>query len=136
MTQTGKLTDRQRQAYDFIVAMLDENGYPPTLREIGNHMGIRSTNGVNDHLKALERKGYISREELKSRSITILRRLPRSRAEAQRQTCIELLGQLPDDELIRAESVLRSLVALFGKSGSAECVGDLPDGISASPHDG
>ncbi len=45
------------------------NGYPPTLREIGEHLGIRSTNGVGDHLKALERKGYLVREELKSRAL-------------------------------------------------------------------
>lgn len=63
------LTDRQRQALDYITECLDLRGYPPTLREIGEHMGIRSTNGVNDHLKALERKGYLIREELKSRAL-------------------------------------------------------------------
>jgi len=63
------LTDRQRQALDYISECLSLRGYPPTLREIGEHMGIRSTNGVNDHLKALERKGYLVREELKSRAL-------------------------------------------------------------------
>ncbi len=63
------LTDRQRQALDYITDCLSLRGYPPTLREIGEHMGIRSTNGVNDHLKALERKGYLVREELKSRAL-------------------------------------------------------------------
>jgi repressor LexA len=63
------LTDRQRQALDYITECLHARGYPPTLREIGEHMGIRSTNGVNDHLKALERKGYLVREELKSRAL-------------------------------------------------------------------
>jgi repressor LexA len=63
------LTARQQQALDFISYCLRERGYPPTLREIGEHMGIRSTNGVNDHLKALERKGYLVREELKSRAL-------------------------------------------------------------------
>ncbi len=63
------LTARQRQALDYIQNCLTERGYPPTLREIGQHMGIRSTNGVNDHLKALERKGYLVREELKSRAL-------------------------------------------------------------------
>jgi repressor LexA len=62
------LTQRQRQALQFITDCLSDRGYPPTLREIGEHMGIRSTNGVNDHLKALERKGYLVREELKSRA--------------------------------------------------------------------
>jgi repressor LexA len=63
------LTQRQRQALQFITDCLSDRGYPPTLREIGEHMGIRSTNGVNDHLKALERKGYLVREELKSRAL-------------------------------------------------------------------
>jgi repressor LexA len=63
------LTQRQRQALQFISDCLSDRGYPPTLREIGQHMGIRSTNGVNDHLKALERKGYLMREELKSRAL-------------------------------------------------------------------
>ena len=63
------LTERQRQALEYITDCLHARGYPPTLREIGEHMGIRSTNGVNDHLKALERKGYLVREELKSRAL-------------------------------------------------------------------
>jgi repressor LexA len=64
-----RLTQRQRQILDFITASIDGRGYPPTLREIGEHFGIRSTNGVNDHLKALEKKGYITREDLKSRAM-------------------------------------------------------------------
>jgi repressor LexA len=63
------LTDRQREILKFITERIDEQGYPPTIREIGEFMGIRSTNGVNDHLKALERKGYLKREGLKSRAL-------------------------------------------------------------------
>src|SRR5204862_2176967 len=63
------LTKRQEQTLDFIRSSIEDRGYPPTLREIGEHMGIRSTNGVNDHLRALERKGYLTREDLKSRAL-------------------------------------------------------------------
>src|SRR6185436_8961759 len=63
------LMDCQQKVLDFISASIEERGYPPTLREIGEHMGIRSTNGVNDHLKALEKKGYLEREDLKSRAL-------------------------------------------------------------------
>jgi repressor LexA len=63
------LTQRQQQILDFITASIYERGYPPTLREIGEHFGIRSTNGVNDHLKALEKKGHLKREDLKSRAM-------------------------------------------------------------------
>jgi len=63
------LTQRQREILDFISASIVERGYPPTLREIGLHFNIRSTNGVNDHLKALEKKGHLRREDLKSRAM-------------------------------------------------------------------
>ncbi len=63
------LTQRQRDILDFITASIVERGFPPTLREIGEHFKIRSTNGVNDHLKALEKKGHLRREDLKSRAM-------------------------------------------------------------------
>jgi repressor LexA len=63
------LTHRQREILDFISASIVERGFPPTLREIGEHFHIRSTNGVNDHLKALEKKGHLRREDLKSRAM-------------------------------------------------------------------
>jgi len=66
------LTKRQEQTLDFIRSSIRERGYPPTLREIGEHMGIRSTNGVNDHLRALERKGYLRREDMKSRALRVV----------------------------------------------------------------
>jgi repressor LexA len=63
------LTERQAQVLQYIRQSITDRGYPPTLREIGAHMGIRSTNGVNDHLRALERKGYLTREDMKSRAL-------------------------------------------------------------------
>jgi repressor LexA len=63
------LTARQEQVLHYIRQSIVERGYPPTLREIGAHMGIKSTNGVNDHLRALERKGYLTREDMKSRAL-------------------------------------------------------------------
>lgn len=56
---TRPLTDRQRQCLDFIRKYRSEKGYAPSIREIGRTMGIRSTNGVNDHIAALRRKGYL-----------------------------------------------------------------------------
>jgi hypothetical protein len=63
------LTRRQEEILEYINASIQERGYPPTIREIGKQMGIRSTNGVNDHLKALERKGVLTRDDLKSRAL-------------------------------------------------------------------
>ena len=64
------LTERQREILDFIIENIRENGYPPTIAEIGAAFGILSTNGVNDHLLALERKGVIERNS-KARGIRV-----------------------------------------------------------------
>lgn len=53
-------TGRQLQVLNVIRDFIAANGLPPTIREIGNALGIRSTNGVCDHLKALERRGLIT----------------------------------------------------------------------------
>ncbi|MFK7928199.1 MAG: transcriptional repressor LexA [Myxococcota bacterium] len=55
------LSTRQREILDFLLATIDQTGVFPSYREIGAALGIGSTNGVSDHLKALERKGYLDR---------------------------------------------------------------------------
>jgi repressor LexA len=74
------LTQRQAQTLDYIRQSIEERGYPPTLREIGEYMGIRSTNGVNDHLRALERKGYLRREDMKSRALRLVNDAERAKS--------------------------------------------------------
>ncbi len=69
-----EITDRQKEILSFIVRATEESGFPPTIREIGEAMEIRSTNGVNDHLKALERKGLLTRGEQQSRSMVPTKR--------------------------------------------------------------
>jgi len=64
-----ELTERQLEVLRFIASQIEERGYPPTIREIGEALGIASTNGVNDHLKALEKKGYLQRDAAKSRAL-------------------------------------------------------------------
>jgi hypothetical protein len=67
------LTRRQRVVYEWVASFMAQNGgMAPTLREIAAGTGIGSTNGVNDHLRALERKGAIVRCEMKSRGIRLL----------------------------------------------------------------
>jgi repressor LexA len=63
------LTERQNQVLASIEEYLEEHGYPPSIREIGKLVGIKSTNGVSDHLKTLERKGYLTRSGFKSRTL-------------------------------------------------------------------
>ncbi len=65
----GDLTKRQHEILLFIFRSIERQGFPPTLREIGAEFAIKSTNGVNDHIKALVRKGYIERMGKMSRAI-------------------------------------------------------------------
>jgi len=88
------LTDRQREILDFITRSITSRGYPPTLREIGTHFGIRSTNGVNDHLRALEKKGYLQREDLKSRALRPVTALGKPREAASEVVDVPLLGRV------------------------------------------
>jgi repressor LexA len=90
------LTERQQQVLHYIRQSISDRGYPPTLREIGAHMGIRSTNGVNDHLRALERKGYLTREDMKSRALR-----PKDMAEGMPEdaTVVQLPSPPPEDDM-------------------------------------
>ena len=65
------LTARQREVLDFVRHFMTRVGYPPTVREIGSHFGF-VPRSVFDHLKALERKGYLRRDPAKSRSLQLL----------------------------------------------------------------
>ena len=91
------LTDRQRQLLQYIEDHLRIHGFPPSIREMAEHMDIRSTNGVNDHLKALEKKGYIQRGSgLKSRAISLLSRVKRTTARRPEEpvVAIPILGRV------------------------------------------
>src|SRR5713101_6802929 len=66
-----KLTDRQQQILDYIRSYIEKQGYPPSIRDIGKKMKITSTQGVVDHLNAIEKKGYIKRGGKLSRGIVL-----------------------------------------------------------------
>jgi len=68
---TRGLTDKQERILTFIVEYVNDKGYPPSIREIGNHFEISSLRGVTVHLDALERKGYIKRKNT-ARAITVI----------------------------------------------------------------
>jgi len=67
----NKISERQQEIYEFIRSSLALKGIPPSMREIGEKFGIRSTNGVEGHLAALERSGMIVRDRGKSRGIML-----------------------------------------------------------------
>lgn len=70
-TTQKTLTKRQQEVYEFLRDQISTRGYGPTVREIGDHFDIKSPNGVMCHLKALEKKGLISRESNMSRAICL-----------------------------------------------------------------
>ena len=66
------LTSRQQEVLEGIHQIISEKGYPPTVRDIGQRLGLRSSCTVQRHLEALERKGYIKRDRTKARSVEII----------------------------------------------------------------
>jgi repressor LexA len=71
MAELDQLTPRQRDVYKYIRERIRSRGYGPTVREIGANFKIRSPNGVMCHLRALEKKGLITREPNMSRAIQL-----------------------------------------------------------------
>lgn len=65
------LTDRQWEVLDYIRAFQGGRGYMPTFRDLMSHFGMTSTNAITGHLKKLEKKGYITRDPDKARSIRL-----------------------------------------------------------------
>jgi repressor LexA len=82
------MTTRQRAIYEFIRDLIQRRGFGPTIREIADAFDIASPNGVVCHLKALEKKGLIHRNEFKARAIE----LPELQAERKRARMAEEPG--------------------------------------------
>lgn len=85
-----QLTDRQKDVYELIRSLIQDRGYGPTVREIGEHFGIKSPNGVMCHLRALEKKGLITRKANKSRAIEL------TGDHARSKTGLVLMGVVSD----------------------------------------
>jgi len=104
-----ELTPRQKAILDFVIDNIREGGYPPTIAEIGAHFGISSTNGVNDHLVALERKGYIERSS-KARGIRITEKAAVGLYESEPVQRVPLLGRIAAGSPILAQENVEELV--------------------------
>lgn len=95
-----QLTTKQREVYHYIKQYVGWNGYAPTVREIGDHLTFRSTNTVDYHLKALEKKGYIRRRGNMARSIELIAGSAR-RHEQSRQVSVPIHGLIAAGEPIQ-----------------------------------
>jgi repressor LexA len=110
------LTDRQREIYEYLVAYVDEHGYPPTVREIGEEVGLASPSTVHAHLANLERAGYIRRDPTKPRALELLgRERPASHGslgEAARVRVLPLVGQVAAGGPLLAEQNVEDHLAV------------------------
>ncbi|HEX9143092.1 MAG TPA: transcriptional repressor LexA [Candidatus Binatia bacterium] len=110
------LTSRQKAIYDFVLKSIREKGYAPSIPEIGAKFNIASTNGVSDHLKALEKKGYIRRAG--KRAIEVLSNLGKPVLTAVRD--IPILGCVPAGKPFLSEENVEGLLTITDDMASGK----------------
>ena len=102
------LTDRQREVLNFIAQFTEDNVFPPTVREIGEHFGI-SLRAVQDHVAALQKKGYLSQSQKRSRSIRVLKDV-RPRVSAASAVLIPVINSISPGKPALSEDNFSSIV--------------------------
>lgn len=122
---TIKITKRQRAVLDDIERHIVEKGYGPTVREVCEDLGLSSPSTVHVHLKALEEKGYIKRDPLKSRSISLTYSVEQSMddllTEVRDIVSVPLVGSVAAGMPILAEENITDYLKL-----PTEIVGEAP----------
>jgi repressor LexA len=113
------LTARQQEIWNYLVEYVDRHGYPPTVREIGEHVGLASPSTVHAHLANLERAGLLHRDPTKPRALELLgreRREPEHRDSARRDDAdvarLPLLGQIAAGGPMLAEQDIEEYLAM------------------------
>ena len=96
----SKLSPKQQQIYDYILSFSQENGYPPSVREIAQAVDLRSPSTVHFHLKGLREAGLISQAEGKTRAITV------TDGTHNRRNQVPLLGSVAAGTPILAEECI------------------------------
>jgi repressor LexA len=103
------LTERQRQILDFLTKYADAHGYPPTVREIGEAVGLASPSTVHAHLANLERAGLLKRDPTKPRAIELRREPKAAPADVHR---LPLVGEVAAGGPLLAEENIEDYVAV------------------------
>jgi repressor LexA len=106
------LTTRQRKILDVIRDAVADRGYPPSIREIGEAVGLTSTSSVHSQLEALQRKGYIRRDPTKPRAIEVHLAGPPATMPKPLPTYVPLLGQIAAGAPILAEEQVEEVLPL------------------------
>ncbi|MDY3015417.1 MAG: transcriptional repressor LexA [Evtepia sp.] len=101
----GTLTPKQQSIYDFLCAFLQEAGYSPSVREIGEHLGLKSPSSVKFHLNNLRDAGLIQWEDGKNRSITLT-----DSPHAPRRNQVPLVGSVAAGAPIWAEECIEDYI--------------------------
>ncbi len=94
MQTSTELTARQREIWSFVLDYSDRHGYPPTVREIGEAVGLASPSTVHAHLANLERAGLLRRDPTKPRALELIGREKPVAAEPGELPKLPLLGQI------------------------------------------
>ena len=107
-----ELTGRQREIWSFLVDYVDGHGYPPTVREIGEAVGLASPSTVHAHLANLERAGLLKRDPTKPRALELIGREKPAQAEAVELPKLPLLGQVAAGAPLLAEENIEDEIAV------------------------
>jgi repressor LexA len=110
------LTARQKAIYDFLLKTIREKGFAPSIPEIGRQFKIASTNGVSDHLKALEKKGYIRR--VGKRAIEVVNALGKAALTATRE--VPVLGKIAAGKPFLSEENIEGLLSIPDDMGNGK----------------
>lgn len=107
------LTGKRREILDFIAAELKERGYPPSVREIGEAVGLASSSTVHAHLATLERQGFLRRDPSKPRAIAVLYDAASGAAIERRPTQhVPLVGDVAAGANVLAQENVEELLPL------------------------
>ena len=105
------LTDRQREIYDYVTRYVDDHGYPPTVREIGEAVGLASPSTVHAHLANLERAGLLRRDPTKPRALELVGREKAADSVAELPR-LPLLGQIAAGAPLLADENVEDEIAV------------------------
>jgi repressor LexA len=116
------LTARQQQIWDFLVDYIDDHGYPPTVREIGDAVGLASPSTVHAHLANLERAGLLRRDPTKPRALELSGRERPQARPSREQDLLPLVGQIAAGGPLLAAEQIEEYVSVPGIVGPADFV--------------
>jgi repressor LexA len=106
------LTTRQQEIWQFLAEYVDAHGYPPTVREIGDAVGLASPSTVHAHLANLERAGLLRRDPTKPRAIELVGRRREEPARAASVATLPLVGRIAAGGPLLAEQEIEDQIAV------------------------